>query len=155
MNNKNIYPIEIDCKKLREQRQEINNKLLLNFIKQNNLKEIKKNSNQKELKRILVDLNLPFDKLLEKCKDEYFAKLLVRNISINASRQGIKDESYILKMCSNVLSKIGVKIEQLSTTDFRAMKTGKIITNSEYKKLNLKKNDCLKSFDAKIMSRAK
>ena len=87
-NKKNIIPIEIDCKNLREQRQEINNKILLNFINQNNLKEIVNNSNKKELDRILIDLNITLDKLLEKCKDVHFAKLLVRNISINASRQG-------------------------------------------------------------------
>ena len=38
----------------------------------------------------------------------------------------------------------------MSTTAFRPTKKGRILTNNQYLKSGLKKNDCLKSFDAKI-----
>ena len=67
-----------------------------------------------------------------------------------ASRQGTKDEAFILKKCNETTSKVGIYIENLSTTAFRPTKKGRILTNNQYKKSGLKKNDCLKSFDAKI-----
>ena len=67
-----------------------------------------------------------------------------------ASRQGTKDEAFILKKCNETTSKVGVYVENLSATAFRPTKDGRILTNNQYKKSGLKKNDCLKSFDAKI-----
>ena len=67
-----------------------------------------------------------------------------------ASRQGTKDEAFILKKCNETTSKVGIYIENLSTTAFRPTKKGRILTNNQYEKSGLEKNDCLKSFDAKI-----
>ena len=43
----------------------------------------------------------------------------------------------------------------MSTTAFRPTKDGCILTNNQYKKSGLKKNDCLKSFDAKLSGKVK
>ena len=89
--------------------------------------------------------------LLNKCADDLlFAKVVARQISKMASRQGTKDESFILKKCNETTSKVGIYIENLSTTAFRPTKDGRILPNNQYKQSGLKKNDCLKSFDAKI-----
>ena len=67
-----------------------------------------------------------------------------------ASRQETKDEAFILQKCNETTSKVSVYVENLSTTAFRPTKHGRILTNKEYKNSGLKKNDCLKSFDAKL-----
>ena len=59
-----------------------------------------------------------------------------------------KDKAF--QKCNEAISQVGVYIDDLSTTTFRPTKDGRILTNKEYKKSSLKKNDCLKSFDAKI-----
>ena len=61
--------------------------------------------------------------LINKCKDELlFAKVISRQISKMASRQGTKDEAFILKKCNETTSKVGVYVENLSTTAFRPIK---------------------------------
>ena len=72
-----------------------------------------------------------------------------------ASRQGTKDEAFILQKCNETTSKVGIYVENLSTTAFRPTKDGRILTNNQYKKSGLKKNDCLKSFDAKLSGKVK
>lgn len=88
------------------------------------------------------------EELLCKCNDECFAILLSSRISINASRQGTKDEEYILSKCNITTSLVGVYISNLSNNAYRPSREGKIIELSEYKKM--KKHECLKSFDGKI-----
>ena len=82
--------------------------------------------------------------------DIIFAKLLVSKISKNASRQGTKDEIFILDKCNETTKKIGIKIEKLSQIAYRPSKLGKILNHKEVKKAKLNKIDCLKSFDGKI-----
>ena len=114
-------------------------------------KKILENCNQLELNRVINDLDINFEDILNKCLEDYiFAKLLVSKISKNASRQGVKDEIFILDKCNETSKKIDIKIEKLSQVAYRPSKSGKIVNNKEVKKLNLKKNDCLKSFDGKI-----
>ena len=52
-----------------------------------------------------------------------------------ASRQGTKDEVFILKKCNETTSKVGIYVENLSTTAFRPTKKGRILTNNQYKKV--------------------
>ena len=156
----NILPIKIDCKNLREERQKENNKILLELIKGKNKNQILLNCNKKELDRILIELSISFDMLLDKCNNSsdtnlYFAKLLSRQISKNASRQGTKDEAYILDKCNITSQKMGITIDNLPTTAFRPTKLGKIVNKLEYDTQNLQKHDCLKSFDAKISGKCK
>ena len=142
---------EVDCKNLRVIRQKENNDIMLRVLQSGDITLVKHYCNTKELSRLLEDLQIDEKRLINKCKDDLlFAKVISRQISKMASRQGTKDESFILKKCNETTSKVGIYIENLSTTAFRPTKKGRIVTNNQYKKSGLKKNDCLKSFDAKI-----
>ena len=142
---------KVDCKNLRVIRQKENNDIMLQLLQTKNIKLVKHYCNTKELSRLLEDLQIDEERLLNKCADDLlFAKVVARQISKMASRQGTKDESFILKKCNETTSKVGIYIENLSTTAFRPTKDGRILPNNQYKQSGLKKNDCLKSFDAKI-----
>lgn len=146
-----INPIEIDCKNLRIERQKENNKILLQYILEKNHKKILENCNELELNRTIQYLEINLEDILNKCAtDITFAKLLVSKISKNASRQGTKDEIFILDKCNETTKKIGIKIEKLSQIAYRPSKLGKILNHKEVKKAKLNKIDCLKSFDGKI-----
>lgn len=70
------------------------------------------------------------------------------HIAKSAIRQGCFEEKMQLDICAQIASQRGVHIKNLSATAFRPTKDGRIINNTEAKKIP--KNDCLKSFDAKI-----
>lgn len=140
--------IYIDCKNLREERQIDNNNIVLLYIKKKDIQLVRNNCNQKELNRVLKQLNMSDEELLCKCEDDDFARLLSGRISINASRQGAKDEAYVLFKCNITSSSVGIFISNLSNNQYRPSRDGKIINISEYKKM--KKHDCLKSFDGRI-----
>ena len=142
---------KVDCKNLRVIRQKENNDIMLRLLQSGDITLVKHYCNTKELSRLLEDLQIDEEQLLQKCKDDLlFAKVISRQISKMASRQGTKDEAFILKKCNETTSKVGIYVENLSTTAFRPTKKGRILTNNQYKKSGLKKNDCLKSFDAKL-----
>ena len=106
-----INPIEIDCKNLRIERQKENNKILLQYILEKNHKKILENCNELELNRTIQYLEINLEDILNKCAtDITFTKLLVSKISKNASRQGTKDEIFILDKCNETTKKIGIKI---------------------------------------------
>lgn len=144
----NIKPLEIDIFSIRDHRQNINDLLAMESIKNNDLT---KNINIKELKRILVKLNFTESDLADKCNNDItFTTLLACSISINASRQGSKDEIAQLDVCKITFSKCGINLNKLSVTSFRATKNGEIVDYKELKKRKINKDDCLKSFDAKF-----
>lgn len=162
-------PIELDIKNLREHRQKNNNiklcKLLQNELLQNDIsnKDLKKLCNINALKRLLkftseqTGHNFTFKEFHDKCKiDPIYLNSVVPGISINSSRQGSKDESTILNACNDVTSKSGIIIEQLPNDSIRPHRhSNKLITKDEYKKGegDYKKNECLKSLDAKIIGK--
>jgi len=139
-----ISPIIIDFSNVRQERQRINNLLAIDSIIKNNLT---KNINIKEYNRILTELEITQDALLNKCNnDNLFLILLASKIAINASRQGVKDEELQINTCNITSSKFNIIIEKLSVSEFRPTKSGEIVSNIKTNN----KNDCLKSFDAKI-----
>jgi hypothetical protein len=140
--------IYINCKNLREERQIDNNNIVLTYLYKKNIRALRDNCNQKELNRVLSQLNMTDEELVCKCDDKYFATLLSGRISINASRQGTKDEEYVLFKCNITSSSVGIYITKLSNNEYRPSREGKIIELPEYKKM--KKCECLKSFDGKI-----
>ena len=143
--------VQIDCKNLRVIRQKENIYIMLQLLRTKNILLVKHYCNIKELHRLLEDLDINEEELINKCADDLlFAKVVARQISKMASRQGTKKEAFILQKCNETTGKVGVYIENLSTTAFRPTKDGRILTNKEYKNSGLKKNDCLKSFDAKL-----
>lgn len=154
LDEKNI--IKLDCKNLREERQKINNLLVLNSIINNNMNDFKKNINKEELSRILKDLDMNQDELIKYCRNNIItAKILSGRISKNSSRQGSKDEALQLKVCNITSSKYGIYIENLSATAYRPIKNGKILSHKEIKKNNINRNECLKSLDGKITGKIK
>ena len=144
---KKILSIKLNILNLRNERQKINDILAFQSIQKCDLT---KNINLKALKRITNELDITKEQLLKECHHNIIScKLLARNISINSSRQGIKDEEIQLTTCNITSVKCGIYITKLNTNEFRPTKCGKIITNDFYKKY-ANKNDCLKSFDAKL-----
>jgi len=155
-----MIPVKIDCQNLRLERQRENNQIMFRALITQDIDLVRYHCNNNELQRVLTELNemfrydgqlLTLEHLLLKCNDDkMYAMALAGRISIKASRQGTKDESYILGKCNQTVSQIGIEIKNLSTTEFRPTKDGRILTNKQYKKSGLKKSDCLKSFDAQI-----
>lgn len=163
--------VKIDLKNIRVERQKnninnvissitnvINNKDKISddiFIK-DVIKKFEKICNKKALERVLDFLAMDFNKLIEELiNNEISIKLLAMLISKNASRQGMKDEKYIIEICSIIANKVGIKIKNLSATAYRPLKKGGIITNKEYRKNKYNKSNCLKSLDAKITGKVK
>ena len=146
-----VEPTKVDCKNLQVIRQKENNDTMLQLLQTKNIKLVKHYCNIKELSRLLEDPDIDEEASINKCVDDLlFAKVVSSQISKMASRQGTKDEAFILQKCNETTSKVGVYVENLSTTAFRPTKDGRILTNKEHKQSGLKKNDCLKSFDAKL-----
>ena len=133
---------------LREERQKFNNLLASESIK---ARDLTKNINIKAFERVVSLSNKSKDDILDKCaNDQDYCMLLSMIIAINASRQGTSDEALQINICNSTSSKCGITLSNLTTTDFRPTKTGKIITKKEQKEKKILKSDCLKSFDAKI-----
>jgi hypothetical protein len=154
MQHATLSPIVLDCSNLRNERQKINNLSTLNALIEANYELLKKISNEKEIERVLIELDTSMDTIFDKCKsDVIFAKTLAGRIAIMASRQGTKDEELQLNTCNLTTSKFGITIENLNATAYRPTKCGKIVNKQECKKYE--KNDCLKSFDGKIDGRVK
>jgi hypothetical protein len=148
-----LIPLAVNCKNLRVDRQNKNDINVLESILSENIteKKLKECCNNKEYERTLNDLSLSFNELKLKCVDDnLFAKLFARHVSINSSRQGTKDETYILDICNITAKKLGIEIINLPNTEYRPTKDGNIIDKNTYNKNKYKKNDCLKSFDGKI-----
>ena len=144
-------PIEVDFKDMRKVRQDNNNKLVYDAIRSNNTKEFYKNINPNAYQRHLAYLEITHEELLLKCKDDHlFAKSSSMNISKNASRQGSKDEVEQLRTCNITAEKCGVSIKKMTATELRPTKDGHIVSKDEMKIKQIKKDCCLKSFDAKI-----
>jgi hypothetical protein len=143
-------PIQLNMFDLRNERQKINNLSAIESIKKCDLS---KNINLRELDRILRYelLNTTKEELLDECKNNHMmTTILGGRLAINASRQGTKDEELQINTCNITSSKCGVIIEKLTSTAFRPTKSGEVVSNKQFKEKNLSKNDCLKSFDAKI-----
>lgn len=144
----NIQPIRIDILNLRQERQSRNDRLCLESLRK---KEISKNINIKAFGIVIKVLELTKTQILSKCEeDACFAKLLALKVSINASRQGISDEILQINCCNITSSKFGIFFNKLHSKQYRPLKSGCIVSAEQIKEENISKNDCLKSFDAKI-----
>jgi hypothetical protein len=144
-------PVKHDFKKGRENRQKDNNTKVFGSIKNNNQQQFLELINTKEYNRTLNDLSISPDDFWRKCiVDDMFAKLISRNLSKNASRQGSNDEKLQLEICNQTTSPLGIFIENLSGVALRPTKDGSIITKEEMKNKKIEMDCCLKSFDGKI-----
>lgn len=138
----------IDCKNLRNLRQIENDEKAYNSILSGSID--KKYINAKQFDRTLKFSGVSEDELISSCKENKLcAKLLASNVSINASRQGSKDESYIFNEINKIISDTGIFIESLGKNEYRPSKSGEMLKNVG------KRNDCLKSMDGKISGKIK
>mgnify|MGYP003981017411 CR=1 FL=1 len=150
-----FQPIILDCKNLRVERQKKNNEITLYYLLNHSIQEIKKICNVIALDSALDYLQINNEQLLQKCREDIlFAKLLSSKISILSSRQGSKDESFVIETINKTCSQLNINIENLPNTKYRPTKNGIILDKKKYEELlekkEISKNDCLKSFDAKI-----
>ena len=134
----------------RKNRQKNNNKKTENAIRSKDINNLHKVCNKLELQRILDEKNITIQQLIDSCENNDLAiEFLARNIAINSSRQGSKDEVEQIQVCHETAIKYGITIEPLPNDALRPCKNGTIITKQEFKLLK-DKNSCLKSFDAEI-----
>ena len=66
-----VEPIQIDCKDLRVERQKENNNTMLQLLQSGDMTLVKRFCNIKELSRLLEDLQIDEEQLLQKCKDDF------------------------------------------------------------------------------------
>lgn len=146
-----LIPTKLDFKDIRIVRQKNNNKAVYESIKANDVKTFNKNINVLELVRTLEDLEMTKDEFLKKCReDDCFCKLAARNLSKCATRQGNKDETEQFKTCNFTTQKCGVSIKNLTATEFRPTKDGRIVSQKTVKKENIQEDNWLKSFDGSL-----
>ena len=147
---------KLDFQEIRKDRQKYNNFLVIDAVKSNDEKKFYKNINKEEYKRTLEDLKIDHKQFWEKCKiDHLFLVLSARNLAKKDSRQGSKDELVQIKICNEAAQKCNIKIKNLNNKAFRPTKQGKIVSFSEMEKKKISKDQCLKSFDAKITGKMK
>lgn len=149
-------PVKINCKQLRVLRQSENNRIISDILSDKDIPLLKKSCNMFELTRILDDLNLDIHELLQQCEDNiYIKKLTARSISKNSSRQGSKDEAFIINECNRVLNNIGIRVKNLPNQEYFITKGGGIHKNQNILKHGYEKHDQIKSLDAKISGKVK
>tara|TARA_B110000211_G_scaffold234646_1_gene305332 strand:+ start:6333 stop:6995 length:663 start_codon:yes stop_codon:yes gene_type:complete len=132
-------------------RQRINNEAVFQSIRGGNMPLFRKNINTKEFVRVLLEVDMSEQCLLDRCRaDTTLNRVLSGRISKNASRQGISDEETQLKSCTQTAAQLGITITNLSSIAYRPTKSGDIISRAQMKQRNIPKDACLKSFDGKI-----
>ena len=138
---------------LRQQRQIENIQAVFMSIEKNDLSSFKSVINGKELERTLTEENLSLlDFWSQLCALPHLGKKgWSRNLSIDSSRQGSKDEHEQLKVVNRFSEQYGVKITQLNKNDFRPTDEGDIVSKTEYQaRYGKQKNYSHKSFDGRI-----
>ena len=144
-------PIFIDFKDVRTSRQDLNNQLVYNSIKNNDMKSFNENINKKALERSINRTKKNKEELIKKCQvDEIFALEWSASIAKNASRQGTKDENLQLITSNEITKNFNINIQNLSSTAYRPKKSGEIISKKEMEDNEIPYDQCLKSFDGKI-----
>lgn len=150
-------PIQLNFKDIRVNRQFNNNKDVYDCIQENNQKGFHEQINEEELKRVLDEReylfgNGSFDLFWNKCcNDKEYAQIAAGRLSKDASRQGALDEKLQLNTCNEIAQLCGVDIKDLPSTALRAHKESyRILTPKDMKQDDIKKDMCLKSFDAQI-----
>lgn len=133
---------------LRKLRQEKNLQECLNGILK---KKISKFVNANAWKKTLKLLDLSKEEIFCKSRnDKVFGTLLASTVCKNASRQCSLDEDLQIKTCNDTTSTFGVFIEKLRVNDCVPLKSGALVSRKFLKEHSVPKNECLKSFDAKI-----
>ena len=146
-------PKKVDCSNLRYIRQEKNHNELKKSIK-NNTYITSKELNRKAYLRLKTATKLNDKEFRDKClSDETFMIGVIMYISVNASRQGTKDEHMLFEVCNEISEPLGINIENLTPFAYRPTKDLEIISKEVMKERKIDKSKCLKSFDGKMMGK--
>lgn len=142
---------QVDVFNLRSERQKHNNLLISKELYRNSpsYSQLEKTANIKAVDRMLDELEFSYDDLLTECSNSLvFSKIVAISISKTASRQGKKDESFIIDGVAGEMSKYNYKIRSCGVNEFRPCKNGEILTKKEFDEQSLNKDiDALKSID--------
>jgi hypothetical protein len=130
-----------DPTNLRVLRQANNNSMVVDGLMTGDLSNAP--VNQTQLDRVLADLGWTIDELFDNM-DEAFAIALSHSITIQASRQGTRDEAFIIQGISDSVAPLGINITNLDARAYRPTKDGRIVQNQK------SQADDLKSFDGQI-----
>ena len=144
---------QTDLSQIRQTRQFITNQSLAEVLCYTDFEEsdLKKYINFKSLDRLAELSNYTRQEVYDDCKDNYtYALSVAHGCAILASRQGSKDESFVLTQIDKHTSQNGIYVKPLNNQDLRPTKDGRLFTLKEYKKSGLSKLDCLKSIDGVI-----
>ncbi len=142
--------ITIDFLKLRENRQFENNRHVYESILHHDMKEFEKHTNKKEVDKILTELDISLETLLQECiQHKILNHILSGRISKNSTRQGSLDEKIQLETCNHTSQKYGIIIEKLSVDKYRGTIDGEILEKSD------KFDKRLKSFDGIVYGKMK
>jgi len=113
--------------------------------------DIKHLINFKSLDRLAELLNSDRQSIYDKCKTDFeFALAVAHGTAILASRQGSKDESFVLDEINRVSSAYGIYVQSLNNQDLRPTKDGRLLSKKEFAESGLDKLECLKSIDGVI-----
>ncbi|CAR63393.1 hypothetical cyanophage protein [Synechococcus phage S-RSM4] len=114
-------------------------------------KDLKRLINFNSLDRLAQLLDTDRESIYEKCKQDYeYALTVAHGTAILASRQGSKDESYVLDEINRVSSGYGIYVQSLNNQDLRPTKDGRLLNKREFAESGLDKLECLKSIDGVI-----
>jgi hypothetical protein len=98
-----MQPIKINFENIREERQKFNNNIIYDIIKSKDADKLKKECNIKELERVLHDLQISCETLINECeKSDILLKMTAGRISKLATRQGSKDEAIQIQTCHKI-----------------------------------------------------
>jgi hypothetical protein len=148
----------VDFIKERQNIQQNNNLKVYNSIMNDDMTTFNQITNANEIERVLKEINIinnvpvSLKELLENVKRDMFKCIIFAGrIAKNSSRQGTQDEALQIEVCAKAAENFNIKIENLSSTAFRAIKNEPtILSNNEFKERKINKSETLKSFDAKI-----
>ena len=114
-------------------------------------KNLKPYINFKSIDRLTELLDCTREDLYEKCRGDYdYALTLAHGCTILSSRQGSKDESFVLDEINKVSKGFGIYVQSLNNQDLRPTKDGRLLNKVEFKRSGISKLNCLKSIDGVI-----
>lgn len=107
--------------------------------------------NVNQLDKIIKYLNLTEIHLLNECRNNnIISKLVSMLISKQSSRQGSLDEKFQINNLNEEFKNLNICISRNIKHLRPHCSSNRILSNSDLKKQNIKKSECLKSFDAII-----
>ena len=145
-----------DLSKVREVRQKTTDKNLTELLCFSEFtdKDLRPYINFKSLDRLVAKRGTDRKDIYNKCQGNYdYAESVAHGNSIKASRQGSKDESFVLTEIDKVTSPTGTYVRCLNNQDLRPTHDGRLLTKMQFKLLQeegLGKYECLKSLDGII-----